>query len=65
MFESYDDILTLEEVSEALKIGTSQAYKILRSGELKGYKEGKDWKTPKIALEHYIRQKVNLPASRM
>ena len=61
MFETYDDILTVEEVAEALKIGTSQAYRILRNGELKGYKEGKDWKTPKIALENYIREKVNLP----
>ena len=62
MFETYDDILTVEEVAEALKIGHSQAYKLLRSGKLKGYKEGKDWKTPKIALENYIREKVNLPA---
>ena len=62
MFENYDDILSLQETSEALKVGTSQTYKILRSGELRGYKEGKDWKIPKIALEHYIRKKINLPA---
>lgn len=61
MFDTYDDILTVEEVADALKIGTSQVYRILRSGELKGYKEGKDWKTPKIALESYIRKKVNMP----
>lgn len=62
MFEAYDDILNLEEVCEILKVGTSQTYKILRSGELRGYKEGKDWKVPKIALEYYVRQKINLPA---
>ena len=39
MFETFDDILSIEEVAEALKIGTSQAYKIVRSGALKGYKE--------------------------
>ena len=61
MFDSYGDILTVDEVAEALKIGTSQAYRILRTGELKGYKEGKDWKTPQIALESYIRRKVNMP----
>lgn len=61
MFETYDDILTVDEVADALKIGTSQAYRILRSGELKGYKEGKDWKTPKIALESYIRRKIDMP----
>lgn len=60
MFEAYDDILNLYEVSEILKVGTTQIYKLLRSGALKGYKEGKDWKIPKIALEYYIRQKINL-----
>ena len=61
MFETYDDILTVEEVADALKIGTSQVYKLLRTGQLKGYKEGKDWKTPRITLENYIREKVHMP----
>ena len=58
MFVIYDDILTIEEVAEALKIGTSQAYKIVRSGDLKGYKEGKDWKVPKVSLINYIEKRV-------
>ena len=40
MFEQYDDILTVEDIAEILKIGMTQAYKIVRSGNLKGYKEG-------------------------
>ena len=39
MFESYDDILTIEEGAELLRIGMTQAYRIVRSGSLKGYKE--------------------------
>ena len=31
MFETYNDILTVEEVAEALKLGTSHVYKLLRS----------------------------------
>ena len=61
MFETFDDILTIEEVAEALKIGTSQAYKIVRSGNLKAYKEGKDWKIPKVSLVNYIEKRVFLP----
>lgn len=53
MFEQYDDILTIEEVAELLRIGMTQAYRIVRSGNLKGYKEGKDWKIPKKALINY------------
>lgn len=59
MFEAYDDILTILEVADILKIGASQTYKIVRSGQLKGYKEGKDWKIPKSCLIEYITQKIS------
>ena len=60
MIEQYDDILTLEEISEILKNGMTQAYRIVRSGDLKGYKEGKDWKIPKQALKEYVISKSHL-----
>jgi len=60
MFEQYDDILTVEEVAEILKIGMTQAYRIVRSGDLKGYKEGKDWKIPKQALNDYVISRSHL-----
>lgn len=60
MFEQYDDILTIEEISEILKIGMTQAYRIVRSGDLKGYKEGKDWKIPKQALNEYVKSRSRL-----
>lgn len=56
MFEGYDDILTIEEVAEALRIGSSQAYRIVRSNQLKAYKEGRDWKIPKTTLIQYIQK---------
>lgn len=59
MFELYDDILTITDIAEILKIGNTQAYKIVRSGQLKGYKEGKDWKIPKSCLIEYIARKVS------
>lgn len=58
MFEQYDDILTVPELAEALRIGTTQAYRLLKSGKLKGFKEGKDWKIPKQSLIHYINNKT-------
>ena len=60
MFEQYDDILTVEEVAEILKIGMTQAYKIVRSGSLKGYIECKDWKIPKQALKQYVMSQSRL-----
>ena len=35
MFEQYDDILTIEEVAEILKIGMTKTYRLVRSGNLK------------------------------
>lgn len=58
MLENYDDILTVTELAEYLKIGTTQAYRILRRGELKAYKEGKDWKIPKESVKKYINTKL-------
>lgn len=60
MFDSYDDILTVEEVSAILKVGMTQTYKLLRSGTLKAYKEGKDWKIPKEALVLYVKEQAKL-----
>lgn len=60
MFESYDDILNIREVAEILKVGSTQIYKLVRSGELKSYKEGKDWKIPKSALNLYIKTRIGL-----
>ena len=54
MFESYDDILTVEEVAEALKVGTSQVYKLVRSGEMNAFKEGKNWRIPKKGIVNYV-----------
>ena len=45
MFETFDDILSVADVSDILKIGMTQTYRLLHSGDLKGYKEGKDWKS--------------------
>lgn len=54
MLEAYYDILSVEEVCEALRIGANQAYDLLNSRKLKGYKQGRVWKIPKQALIEYI-----------
>lgn len=54
MFENFDDILNVDDVVKALKIGTSQAYKLVRSGKIQAFKEGRAWKISKLALINYI-----------
>lgn len=54
MFENFDDILNVDDVAKALRIGTSHAYKLVRSGKIRAFKEGRAWKISKQALIQYI-----------
>lgn len=60
MFERFDNILTIEDLAEALKIGTTQAYKLVRSDKINAFKEGKDWKISKTALIAYVREQSKI-----
>jgi len=53
------EILTREEVMEILKIGRSTFYKLLQTGELKGFKEGNRYKVPAQSIEEYIERRMN------
>lgn len=55
MFDEYDDLLTVSELSEALKIGKTQCYNLLSAGTIKGYKYGRIWKIPKENLISHIK----------
>lgn len=60
MLQEYDDVLTTEEACEALKIGFNSLYALLNSGQLKGYRCGRIWRIPKIAIESFILCSANL-----
>ena len=48
------EILTPEDVMDYLYIGRNAVYKLLKSGELKAFRVGRNWKIPKKALDEYI-----------
>lgn len=56
MFEDFPDIMTPEDVCEALRIGNNAVYEILNSGKLKAFKNGRVWRIPKTALLEYIKK---------
>lgn len=60
MLDQYDDILTTEEACEALKIGYNALYELLNSGRLKGYRNGRVWRIPKLAVQQYILRNAQL-----
>ncbi len=54
MFNNFDDVLTVEELCEALKIGKNAAYRLLNEEKVKGFRIGRIWKISKQSLEKYI-----------
>lgn len=58
MLENPYDILTPEDVTEELMIGKNAIYNLLNSGELKGFRVGRNWKIPRKALDEYIDRKI-------
>ncbi len=51
-----DRFLTLADVSEILNVSTSQAYALVRSGDLQGIQIGgrNQWRVERTKLEAYI-----------
>lgn len=54
MLEEYPDILTVEEACETLRMGYNAIYNLLNNGKLKGYRNGRVWRIPKLAVKEYI-----------
>lgn len=60
MLEQFDDLLTAEEASEALRIGKNALYRLLNCHALKAYRNGRVWRIPRQAVEEYIRTQARL-----
>ena len=54
-----DEIYTFDEVLQILKTSKQQLRKLLKNGEIKGFKLGTyKWRIPKKALDKYIQEKM-------
>ena len=53
-------LITVEELCEELMIGKNTAYKLLTSGELKGFRIGRIWKIPRESLNRYLIEQTNI-----
>lgn len=60
MYEEYNDVVTVSEMCQMLLIGINNGYKLLESGKIKGFRNGKNWRIPKLAVEEYIYQESGL-----
>lgn len=51
MLEMYDDLLTADEACEALKVGKNALYALLASRNLKGFRNGRVWRIPRVCFK--------------
>jgi excisionase family DNA binding protein len=56
MAEPTGEVLTIEELSEYLKIPKSTLYKLVREGSVPCQKVGKHWRFHKEAIDGWLRQ---------
>ena len=54
------DLLTCDEALELLRCGYNTLYRLLKSGQLHAYKEGRIWKIPYGGIEDYIKTRSGL-----
>lgn len=55
-------VLTIDELSEYLKVSKSTLYKLVREGKIPAQKVGRHWRFRKIAIDRWLeesRQEIN------
>lgn len=56
MFADYPDIVSPEQLQEILQIGRSKAYSLLKTGEIKSRKVGRNYKIPKVNIIKFLEE---------
>lgn len=54
MFSKYPDVISIKELTVMLNIGKNTAYELLKSGELKSIKIGKQYRILKQFVIEYV-----------
>jgi len=54
-----DEILTIREVAELLKINEKTAYRLAAEGKIPGFKVGGSWRFERQEIARWIKRKVD------
>jgi excisionase family DNA binding protein len=55
-----DAVMTLEEAADFLKVSETTVYQLVRSGELKARKVGREWRILKSQLVEFLKQEGHI-----
>lgn len=54
MANEVSDLLTVDDLCEKLQISRNTAYQLLESGDVEGFKVGRNWRIPNNSISSYI-----------
>lgn len=57
MFDSYPDVVSVEEIQQMLRIGKNAVYQLLKDGAIKSIKVGKRYVVPKKYIIDFLTEK--------
>ena len=57
MFDSYPDVVSVEEIQQMLRIGKNAVYQLLKNGAIKSIKVGKRYIVPKKSVIEFLMKK--------
>ncbi len=57
MFDSYPDVVSIEEIQQMLRIGKNAVYQLLKDGTIKSIKVGKRYVVPKKYIIDFLIEK--------
>ena len=57
MFDSYPDVVSVEEIQQMLRIGKNAVYQLLKDGAIKSIKVGKRYVVPKKYIIDFLIKK--------
>jgi excisionase family DNA binding protein len=54
--QAYQQLLTVEEVAEQLRVSTAFIYRLLRQGKLRGVKLGSLWRVERATVDKLLKR---------
>jgi len=54
MANEVSDLLTVDDLCEKLQVSRNTAYQLLESGDVEGFKVGRNWRIPNNSISSYI-----------
>ena len=58
MFNSYDDLITIDDLCDMLAIGKNTAYHLLNTNQIHAFRIGRIWKIPREAVSRSEERRV-------